>query len=301
MRQSVLIHLSQIEQGTYLLEEVDKLKKLFSQFSEKHQYITNSGEIIVTPKPTDENVLYLTINPEYISELKQEIFDMILNEYNDQGEPKILGLVQNILKDIQDIKIDLRSHYQHIEDGLTEAQRLELEAYVKQYVSEQLYYDLNILETKLRKELDEKIELVKKELNSRIDETKEDINVVKSDVGNLKNLHEFLKEALNPNVTVKDGMNFLFQLIMDLNTNIIRVNDQLGTNKAPLVNSYVKPLPKNTLFNTLNNGDLIDRHNMLPDNSNVGNVNSRNDDLNFKSISDEIKYRKTFMHLNDNE
>ena len=271
--QSTLVNLAQIEGGFELLERVKELQNLVNQidlskYRLKEHYITESD---LSPTVT------------------KNIFNDILNSIlNSSGSIKTLD---DILLDMQNIKIILDTCKKY-DDPLSDG---EIES-----ISEHIIIELTkIVQYQLEEEkkyYNERINDVLSDIDIKINEVIKNNDRISFQMGDMNELHPFLLEALGPNNTVTDAINFLFQMIIDSKS----YGEDLPENISNM--SY----PSRYEGERVEYGDLPKVFTMPEDMGEVGRYSKTDDieeleDNDFGSISERIMYRKTMRKIDKND
>lgn len=301
-----LIQLEQIEHGIELLNALNDLKIKVAQLGMATQYLTDSNEIHLTKSVntvSNTTEVKLTLDQEYIKELKEDIMDMILNVYEidedtNKPTPKVYGVVQDILHKLE-ILLNRETLYKKITDTLTVSEREQVEYIVQTKMAEEIAKSMIDLQTELQRFVNQQIKDAKDELNNTIDALRSDLNTVDAKIGTLNNLHPYLVEAVGENhLTVKDVINLLFQIIIDLNNNIVSLNNSQGT-QVDLVNTYNVELPDDYGEGKVENPGEVSTIDTFSLKSDLGSISTTNDESvqEFNSIADEILYRKNLNSL----
>lgn len=300
-----LIQLEQIEHGTEILELIKILETKIDELGKANQYITNSRYIYAEKSTINKiNQIKLVLNEEYIKQLKEEIVDTILNIYNEEKnppEPVCFGVIQDILLKLE-ILLNRETLYKKITDGLTIREKTELNEIIQIKLDEEIARITIDLKMDLQDFILEQVKAAEDRINTAISTIDEKVNNTNIRIGELNGLHPFIKEALGVNLTVKDAINFLFQLNIDMYKNIKKINNALGDNKVDLENSYNKDLPNSFILpadlsegeNEL--GEVSENLKLLNELQTVDNT-TENEEDNFGSIAEMIKYRKTLNNL----
>ena len=298
--------MEQIEHGIELLDALNALKIKVAQLGMATQYLTDSNEIHLTKSVntvSNTTEVKLTLDQEYIKELKEDIMDMILNVYEidedtNKPTPKVYGVVQDILHKLE-ILLNRETLYKKITDTLTVSEREQVEYIVQTKMAEEIAKSMIDLQTELQRFVNQQIKDAKDELNNTIDALRSDLNTVDAKIGTLNNLHPYLVEAVGENhLTVKDVINLLFQIIIDLNNNIVSLNNSQGT-QVDLVNTYNVELPNDYGEGKVENPGEVSAIDTFSLRSDLGSVSTTNDEpvQEFNSIADEILYRKNLNSL----
>lgn len=270
---STLVNLAQIEGGVELLEKLKELQSLVNQidlskYRLKDQYITE-----------------LDLSPTVTKSIFNDIINSILNT---SGSIKTLD---DILLDMQNIKIILDTCKKY-DDPLSDGEIKSISEHIIIELTKIVQYQLE----EEKRYYDERINNMLSEVDIKINEVTEINDKIIFRLGDMNELHPFLIEALGPNNTVTDAINFLFQMIIDSK-------------------SYGEDLPENisnTVYPNRYEGERIEYGELpkifdLPqDMGEVGRYSKTEDieeleDNDFGSISERIMYRKTMKKIDKND
>lgn len=270
---STLVNLAQIEGGVELLEKLKELQSLveqidLSKYRLKDQYITE-----------------LDLSPTVTKSIFNDIINSILNT---SGSIKTLD---DILLDMQNIKIILDTCKKY-DDPLSDGEIKSISEHIIIELTKIVQYQLE----EEKRYYDERINNMLSEVDIKINEVTEINDKIIFRLGDMNELHPFLIEALGPNNTVTDAINFLFQMIIDSK-------------------SYGEDLPENisnTVYPNRYEGERIEYGELpkvfdLPqDMGEVGRYSKTEDieeleDNDFGSISERIMYRKTMKKIDKND
>lgn len=268
------IDLVQIEKGIEIYNTLLELKQIVDALKSSSQNIISSEHIYLENISDKQK---LKIHDSWQQEFRENIF-------NDLISGKISGV-----KTIEDILVKLNSlekGYSNINGTIT-----NIESIIRRICEEEAYNAVQTELAALQLTINDGIENAKLEILNELSESfNQNISEIKGTIGELSNLHPYIGDALGDNnKTVKDAINFLFQLIVDLNENINLVNNKHGDNRAQLVNSYNVELPDPFIL-PADLGKAATKKVEKQDKEN---------EMDLKSIADQIKYRKTLNKIMD--
>lgn len=270
---STLVNLAQIEGGVELLNTLRELQSIVNQidltkYRLKDQYIREDD-----------------LSPEIVKGIFNDVIDSILNS---SGSIKTLD---DLLLDIQNIKIILdtcKKYDEPLSDGEIESITEFIIVKITKIIQQQLEEDKNYY--------DERLNILLEEVDIKINEVTKINDKISFQLGDLDYLHPFLLEALGPNSTVTDAINFLFQMIIDSKS----YGEDLPTDFSN--NVY----PSKYEGERIEYGELPKVFNLPQEMGEVGRYAESEtiDDLennDFGSISEKIMYRKTLKKINKND
>lgn len=193
-RKNTLINLTQIEGGLELLKKLHMLQELISEI-DKDAYRLKSECI----KAED-------LDPQILENLYNTIMDAIIGE---DGELSF-DTLQDLHLQIKNLEMIIETCRKYNEP-LTDIER----EFILNAVLEDVQRIINTIITENNKIIDIKIEQSEEKLLGELDKLKNEMNNQMITVGSLENLHPFLKEAVDPNLSIVEVINFLFQLVLD--------------------------------------------------------------------------------------
>ena len=308
------IDLVQIEKGVEIYNTLLELKEIINDLQNANQYIINS-EHIYLESVLGTNKKKLKIHDSWQKKFREDIF-------NDLVSGKITGI-----ETIEDILVKLNNldkNFNTVNNIVNDIEKI-VEKVCEERAFNIVQNELERLEDSIEKHIDVVKEDILKELYASFNKNINDVNMR---IGDLSGLHPYIGEALGENnKTVKDAINFLFQLIVDLNENVALVNSKHGDNRAQLINSYNKNVPDpepvkvpypfvipqelgfiegTNISDTLTEAqrtlhELQQLEDSVPEYDNsLSDEEQANENMNLMSIADQIKYRKTLNRIIDN-
>ena len=263
------IDLKQIEKGIEIYNTLIDLKQIVENLqASNNQFIIDSHDIYLenTHIPNGHR---LRISKNWKRDLEEEIFNQLVNGRLDE------------VKTFEDILIKLNI----LEKGYETITDIDakIETVCKEESHDMVQKELEVLHAAITRGIEEARDEILGSLKESL--SKDITDIRENTIGDLSGLNEYVLNALGNNITVIDALNFLFQLVVDLNTNINSLNTSLGDSRAHLINSYNVELPEPFI---------------LP--PNLGQITTPRDDTeDLKSIADQIKYRKTLNKITDND